>query len=163
MKFHLLLALSLSFTSMLHAQLVLERDINQEPAGSSPDYFAVLGGALYFRADDGTNGEELYRYNLSTGETHLVANLRPEEESSGISDVIAFDGRVFFNARDGFGVDRYLYVHGPATTARSAWPTAKTPKCRTPVVLQPSTASYSSPPNFPASASKWGATTRPPT
>ncbi|MCB0637434.1 MAG: hypothetical protein KDC54_12485, partial [Lewinella sp.] len=95
------------------AQLVLERDINQEPAGSDPAYFAELNGVLYFSADDGTHGGELYRYNLTTGEASLVADINPSASSASITEVIAFEGKVFFNASEGSST-KYLFVHDPA-------------------------------------------------
>lgn len=109
----LLLAL---FTSTLSAQLVLEKDINLEAASSwpGPDFIAELDNKLYFQADDGINGEELYQYDITSGTSTLVANIRPYEESSGINQVIAFDGKIYFSSRDVSGSNRYLFVHDPA-------------------------------------------------
>ena len=98
----------------LPAQLVLERDINQEPAGSEPAYVTELNGFLYLRANDGVHGDELYRYNLSTGEFSLVADIRPNDASSNITEIVAFDGKIFFNATEGCST-RYPYVHDPVT------------------------------------------------
>ncbi len=108
----------LSFS--LSAQVVLEKDINQDPAGSWPGAFAEYDGYLYFKADDGTHGEELHRFHLATGAEELVANVRPNEDGAGISRVLAFDGKIYFDARDGIGSRPYLYVYNPAdnTTQR---------------------------------------------
>ena len=40
-------------------------------------FFSELNGILYFRADDGIHGDELYQYDLTTGQKSLVANVRP--------------------------------------------------------------------------------------
>ncbi len=106
-----LLSLSLLFTSATFAQLVLERDINQEPASSDPDYIAELNNVLYFSADDGIHGEELYQYDLATGVAELVANIRPDEDDSGPHDLIAFDNKVMFGARA--GSSEYFYIYDP--------------------------------------------------
>lgn len=95
------------------AQLVLERDINQEAASSDPYYVAELNGVLYLGADDGIHGTELYQFDMTSNTASLVANVRPFEEGNNISQVIAFDNRVFFSARDGSGSKPYLYVHDP--------------------------------------------------
>ncbi len=102
-------------SSFLNAQLVLERDINQEAASSSPTYAAHLGDAIYFQADDGINGEELYKYDLTTQTASLVANIHAYQNGIGTYQVKAFDGKIYFNARNGTGgLDRFLYVHDPA-------------------------------------------------
>jgi ELWxxDGT repeat protein len=51
-------------------------DINPGSARSSPKYFAVFNNKLYFGANDGTNGNELWAYDgLST--PSMVANINP--------------------------------------------------------------------------------------
>ncbi len=101
------------FSFTLSAQVVLERDINQEPAASDPFGFSQLNDALYFSADDGVHGQELYKYNLDQGTSELVANIYSNEIGSNINQTIALNGKVYFNARDGSGNDTYLYVHNP--------------------------------------------------
>lgn len=113
MKTSFTLFFSLVFFYGASAQLVLERDINQQAAGSSPDYFAALNGVLYFKADDGFHGEELFSYNLSTGQAQLLADVNPNENSSGITQVVALAGKVYFDARDGSTSTKYLYVYDP--------------------------------------------------
>ena len=96
------------------AQLVLERDINQEAASSSPAYAAHLGDAIYFQADDGINGDELYKYNLTTQTSSLIANINAYQDGIGTYEVKTFDNKIYFNARNGGGLDRFLYVHDPS-------------------------------------------------
>ena len=98
------------------AQLVLERDINLEAASSQPQgVFAELNGLLYFAADDGLHGIELYQFDLSTNQASLVSNVRPYEDGSGVNQIIAYQGKIYFNAFNGVGVDDFLFVHDPAT------------------------------------------------
>jgi ELWxxDGT repeat protein len=111
--FYLLLPFLFSYT-ILFSQLVLERDINQEAASSNPTSVAELNNILYFGADDGINGEEFYQYDLNTETAQLLANIRPYEAGSSIYGAVAFDNRIFFSARDGSGIDPYMYVHDPS-------------------------------------------------
>lgn len=114
MKHVFTLSLCFLFTSTLFAQVVLERDINLEAASSRPSSLTELNGALYFRADDGVHGEELYKYDLTTGVAELVVNLRPYEEHGGIREIVAFDNKIYFDARYGNGINYYLHVYDPA-------------------------------------------------
>jgi len=43
---------------------VMVKDINSGSGSSSPLYFTAIGNTLFFRADDGTNGDELWMYGL---------------------------------------------------------------------------------------------------
>jgi ELWxxDGT repeat protein len=42
------------------ANTVLVKDIRPGPTGSNPAFFAVLGNSLFFAADDGEHGYELW-------------------------------------------------------------------------------------------------------
>lgn len=107
----LFLIICISFSQ---AQLVLERDINQEAASSSPQYAAYLDDAIYFAADDGINGEELYKYDLITQTASLVANINAYQDGFSTYEVKTFDNKIYFSARNGGGLDRFLYVHDPS-------------------------------------------------
>lgn len=116
----ILILLSFCAVMPIQAQLVLERDINQEAASSDPFYAAELNGILYVAADDGIHGTELYQFDMTTNVASLVANVRPFEEGNNMFEVVAFDNRIFFSARDVSGSKPYLYVHDPVanTTER---------------------------------------------
>ncbi len=113
MKKILPLILSICFIQIAFGQLVLERDINQEAASSNPEYIAELNNQLYFRADDGINGEELYRYDISTGDVTLVADIRPYDAGGSPSAVISFDEKIYFVSRDEILNNDYLFIHDP--------------------------------------------------
>jgi ELWxxDGT repeat protein len=58
----------------------LARDIN--PSGSSyPDYLTNVGGTLFFAADDGTHGNELWRSDGTGAGTRLVKDINPGRHS----------------------------------------------------------------------------------
>jgi ELWxxDGT repeat protein len=81
------------------AGTVLLKDIN--PAASSfPSSFSAFDGSLYFRADDGVNGNELWKTDGTAGGTVLVKDIAPGA-SSFPRRFGAFDGSLYFRADDG--------------------------------------------------------------
>jgi ELWxxDGT repeat protein len=82
----------------------LVMDINPN-AGSNPTWLTVVGNMLYFVANDGSSGFELW---MSDGiDTTMVKdiNLRALNLTYPIT-LIAFDGRLFFSANDDVTPDR---------------------------------------------------------
>jgi uncharacterized repeat protein (TIGR01451 family) len=94
-------------------------DLRQGPMGSDPQDLVNIEGVLYFTADNGTDGRELWKSDPRTGETKMVMDLNPGAASSSPSGLINFQGRLFFTATTStFG--RQLWVYNPfdATTNR---------------------------------------------
>jgi ELWxxDGT repeat protein len=81
-------------------------DIN--PAGdgltstAAGDLFVRIGDSLYFEADDGVHGEELWRSDGSTPGTALVKNINPDP-GSHLDQLTNVHGKLFFRARNGPG------------------------------------------------------------
>ncbi|MHC4814454.1 MAG: ELWxxDGT repeat protein [Planctomycetota bacterium] len=93
----------------------LFKDINvstgtasSSPYNSDPNTginrFAIMGNAFYFRANDGTNGSELWKSDGTVNGTVMVKNIRAANASSS-PNYITFDGRktLYFSANDGSG------------------------------------------------------------
>jgi MYXO-CTERM domain-containing protein len=84
---------------------VLVGDLRVAPLaqGSSPSDFTVVLPAtpVYFTADAGDTGRELWRTDGSPGGTVLAADILPGEGSSSPSSMVGFDGAVLFAANDG--------------------------------------------------------------
>jgi ELWxxDGT repeat protein len=75
-------------------------DIN--PTGSSsPQNMVGVGDLVYFSADDGTHGRELWRSDGTAGGTWPVADIRAGSGGSDPSRVYAADGTLYFTANDG--------------------------------------------------------------
>jgi len=65
-------------------------------------------GALYFAADDGTSGRELFVYEPGTG-LSLVKDINPNGDAAP-QDLTVFDGRLYFSAENGTdGREPYAY------------------------------------------------------
>jgi trimeric autotransporter adhesin len=58
----------------------LLKDINPGSASSNPQFLTDVSGTLYFSANDGTHGTELWKYDGTN--TTLVADINPGTASS---------------------------------------------------------------------------------
>ncbi|MBE9048757.1 hypothetical protein IQ255_31025 [Pleurocapsales cyanobacterium LEGE 10410] len=85
----------------------LLKDINPGSASSasySPENFTVFNDQLYFTAEDGENGEELWVSDGTTDGTRLVADINPGSNNFGGSspgNLTVFNGELYFGATDG--------------------------------------------------------------
>jgi len=85
---------------------VLVKDINPGTAHAFHYRFAdftAFNGAVYFQANDGTNGYELWKTDGTTEGTALVKDIYPGATGSGPSSYTAFNGALYFHANDGTG------------------------------------------------------------
>ena len=79
--------LELWYSNGTEAGTVQIKDINPGPGSSTPENFFVAGDKLYFRADNGVNGRELWAATVPQGPT-LVAN---DDEFVMLEDSGAFN------------------------------------------------------------------------
>ena len=95
----ILLVAVLAYAPALQAQVVLVEDIN--PSSSSvPRSLTNVNGTLFFSADDGTNGDELWKSDGTAEGTVLIKDINLSGDS-GLSNLINVNGVLFFTANDG--------------------------------------------------------------
>jgi ELWxxDGT repeat protein len=75
---------------------------------------AVLDGFVYFAADDGVNGVELWKSDGTAEGTSLVSDIYAGRDDSDPAGMFTFNNEVYFAARDGFGSE---------STGRELWKT----------------------------------------
>lgn len=76
----------------------LLKDIRPGPNSSAPIYFTkIANNKVVFRADDGTNGRELWVTNGTTAGTNLVKDINPNGNAS-ISGLTSFNGKAYFQS-----------------------------------------------------------------
>jgi ELWxxDGT repeat protein len=79
---------------------LLTADIRPGPQGSRPRELVDTAGGLFFTADDGTRGRELWA-SLGRGATFLVKDIRPGVATSNPRRLVAAGDKLFFTAEDG--------------------------------------------------------------
>jgi ELWxxDGT repeat protein/cysteine-rich repeat protein len=92
----------------------LVKDIRPGAGGSFPAELIDAGSRLFFRADDGETGRELWTSDGTAAGTRLVADLRPGSAGSAPAALTALGGRVFFTAEREGGVRRLWVSDGSA-------------------------------------------------
>lgn len=76
-------------------------DIRVGGAGSSPRDLVTLGSLLFFRANDGVHGVELWASDGTAAGTRMVRDISPGAAASTPSSITPFGGLVYFAASDG--------------------------------------------------------------
>lgn len=105
-------------------------DLCPGPCGSSPRDFAELDDAVYFFADDGTTGLELWRTDGTPGGTSLVRDICPGSCSGwpdGGSSLIVAGDALFFRARNIDGQAELWTSDG--TAAGTRWKAGSCLRC----------------------------------
>ncbi|MCY2953926.1 MAG: hypothetical protein NTU53_18445 [Planctomycetota bacterium] len=72
-----------------------DRMIDSSPAG-----LTVFNNILYFSANDGTHGRELWSYDGS--QARMVMDINPGQYGSEVSELIVFRDSLYFSADDGY-------------------------------------------------------------
>ncbi len=86
---------------LLSVDPVVVADLVIGAGGSNPSDFVNVNGTLFFRANDGVNGIELWRSNGKAAGTTLVKDILKGSGGSSPSFLMNVNGTLFFSANDG--------------------------------------------------------------
>lgn len=115
------LLMTVMFNSEATAQASLAADIFTGSNGGFPESLAVYDNKLYFGANDGTNGVELWSYDGTTAS--LAADIRSGSSSSNPKGLTVFNNELYFGANDGInGFELWSYDGTTASLAADIRP-----------------------------------------
>ena len=122
-SFFLVIAVTVTTMISLSAQVpVLVKDINPSGNSSYPIYMTAIGNKVYFNANDGSTGEELWvsdgNTNANATGTYRIADINPGQYSSSPKNLIEVGGKLFFSATDPTHGEE-LWVYDPLTNDTS--------------------------------------------
>lgn len=99
-------------------------DIRPGSPSSTPCYLLSIGSVLFFTANDGVNGNEMWKFDATTLSTSMVANIGPGsangcQAASSTFPIISSSGadntRLIFPANDGVNGEELWVTDGTAT------------------------------------------------
>jgi ELWxxDGT repeat protein len=89
-------------------------DIARGSGSSGPADLVAIGSTVYFVANDGDHGNELWKTNGTAAGTTLVADIWPGGRSSYVTDLTNVNGTLFFAANDGIHGEQLWKSDGTA-------------------------------------------------
>lgn len=92
----------------------LVKDIKPGPLGSSPSFLSSVGGRLFFNADDGVHGQELWISDGTEQGTYLVIDLVPGADGSVPQQIVELNGKALFQVDDNVDGMQWFISDGTA-------------------------------------------------
>jgi len=104
------------------ATSVRVKDINPGTISSYPEDLVAIGSTLYFTANDGTHGVELWSSDGTDIGTMLVQDIYPGLLPSSLDDLTAVGDRLFMQADDGVHGGELWVVESGVPSLIDIWP-----------------------------------------
>ena len=107
-----LLIIGILFFNNSYSQATLVQDINIG-GDATPRFFITIGNTLYFTANDGVNGEELWKHD---GTTTTLIDINPGATGSAPRVLTEYNSELYFTASTGT-IGRELWKYDGATAS----------------------------------------------
>ncbi|MCC7465772.1 MAG: T9SS type A sorting domain-containing protein [Saprospiraceae bacterium] len=101
-SFFSMLFFSMAFFAQAQTPFLL-KDINTSTVNSSPRGMINVNGTVFFSAEDGVHGRELWKSSGTEATTVLIKDINPAGNSNP-ANFCNVNGTVFFTANDGSGI-----------------------------------------------------------
>jgi len=100
-------------------------DVRPGGLSSNAADLTIYNGKLYFGANDGIHGRELWAYDPATATHSMVADINPDKTfdsgSSRLGYLTVYDGKLYFSANDGpHGSELWAYDSATDTPSMAA-------------------------------------------
>lgn len=98
--------------------------VNPPLSGSSPKFMTIMNNEVYFQADDGITGAELWKSDGTAPGTELLMNIGISDNGSNPIDFTALQDLVVFSAEhDSLGRELYVYnsINGTSTLLKDIY------------------------------------------
>jgi trimeric autotransporter adhesin len=79
---------------------MMVKDISSDGGSGDPSYLVTIGNTLYFRANDGIHGTELWKSDGTADGTVMVKDISSDGDGDPY-DLVAIGNRLYFIANDG--------------------------------------------------------------
>jgi ELWxxDGT repeat protein len=99
------LLLALLYSAPIEAQIQVLNANTAAGASANPSQLVDLNGILYYVADNGTNGNELWRSDGTAAGTYMVKDIMPGTLGSSITSLTKIGSELYFSADGGQGTE----------------------------------------------------------
>ncbi|MCG8385954.1 MAG: hypothetical protein MJA30_10460, partial [Cytophagales bacterium] len=104
--------LLLYFSILTAAQAQLTKITNFSGSQLASNSVTQVGDRIFFEADDGVAGSELWVYDATTGSVEMITDLNPSGGISTGGNIIAFGNGVLFRGTDGVSAQELFFSDG---------------------------------------------------